>query len=363
MHAFRLVRTVVPAATALVVWLMPEHSGAQLPPLSPAVGACPAPAAGGPSPGRPSPGGPGGVQAGAQPAVPPSFPGAVFDQSMAPGANYDVADFRLWIPQGAGAVRAVLVLTPGSNGDGRNEVMDATWETFAMEHGLALVGVSMRDRPPAGIFEEYVDVARGSGDALLAALRNFAVQSGHAELATAPLLLWGMSAGGEFNYEMTLWKPERVVAFVVNKGGIYWHALASPEARAVPGIFFAGGMDLDSRIGTIFGLFALNRRGGALWAFSVEPCAGHVVGESQALAMLFFGDMLTARLEGAATDADGTTKLRALTESSGMVGNLTDFSYRAAGERADTNHSTAWLPNARVAEAWQAVATGKHLAR
>jgi poly(3-hydroxybutyrate) depolymerase len=282
---------------------------------------------------------------------------------MASGENYEIADFRVWIPQGAKTIRAVLVLTPGSNGDGRNEVMDAAWETFAIEHSLALVGVSLRDKPPIGIFEDYVDVARGSGAAFLTAMRNFATQSGHSELATAPVLLWGMSAGGEFNYEMALWRPERVVAFIVNKGGIYWHALASPEARAVPAILFVGGMDLDSRIGTIFGLFALNRRGGALWAFSVEPCAGHIVGESRALAMMFFADMLTARLDGAVTNPDGTTKLRTLTESSGQVGNITDFTYRAAGERVNTDLSTAWLPNERIAKAWQAIAMGKPVTR
>jgi hypothetical protein len=360
MRAFSLGRIAVPAAAALVAWLLPAGAEAQMPPLSPPAGVCPAPPGGRTAPGA-MPGAPGG----ARPAVAatPAFPGAVFDQSMPSGDNYEVADFRVWIPQDAKTIRALLVLAPGSNGDGRGEVMDSTWEAFAMDHGLALVGVSLRDKPPGGIFEDYVDVSRGSGDAFLAAMRNFAAQSGHPELAIAPFLLWGMSAGGEFNYEMTLWKPERVVAFVVNKGGIYWHALASPEARAVPGFFFAGGMDLDSRTGTIFGLFALNRRGGALWAFSVEPCAGHIVGESQAMAMMFFADMLTARLGGAGTHADGTPRLATLTESSGLVGNITDFTYRAAGERANTNLSMAWLPNERIAKAWQTIAMGKHLTR
>lgn len=355
MRPFSVGRFRVPAAAALITGLASTGVGAQMPPLSPARSACPTPGAP-PAATR--------TARGAQPeTATPAFPGAVFDRSMGSGENYAVADFRMWVPRDAEAIRAILVLTPGSNGDGRSQVMDSTWEAFAIDHGLALVGVSLRDKPPIGIFENYVDVVRGSGDAFLAAMRDFAAQSGHPELATAPFLLWGMSAGGELNYEMTLWRPERVVAFVVNKGGIYWHALASPEARAVPGILFAGGMDLDSRIGTIFGLFALNRRGGALWAFSVEPCAGHIVGESQTMAMMFFSDMLTARLDGVATNADGTPKLRALTESSGLVGNITDFSYHVAGERVNTNLTTAWLPNERIADAWRTVAMGKHLTR
>jgi len=79
--------------------------------------------------------------------------------------------------------------------------------------------------------------------------------------------------------------------------------------------------------------------------------------------MMFFADMLAARLDGAGTTADGTTKLRTLTESSGLVGNITDFSYHAAGERVNTNVTTAWLPNERIARAWQTIATGKHLTR
>ena len=60
------------------------------------------------------------------------------------------------------------------------------------------------------------------------------------KLADAPLLLWGMSAGGEFNYEFAAWKPERVVAFVVNKGNVYYTGLASDAARRVPGLLFTG---------------------------------------------------------------------------------------------------------------------------
>jgi len=34
----------------------------------------------------------------------------------------------------------------------------------------------------------------------------------------------------------------------------------------VPGILFVGGKDLEFRTNTIVGLFAVNRRGAALWA-------------------------------------------------------------------------------------------------
>jgi poly(3-hydroxybutyrate) depolymerase len=191
--------------------------------------------------------------------------GSTQDLTVPPGTNFDKADFRLWLPPGSGPVQAVLVLVPGSNGDGRSQVDDSVWQRFAVGHKLALLGVRLTDKPhEQGFIEDYVNVSRGSGQALLDAITGFAASAKHPEIANAPLLLWGMSAGGEFNYEFVNWRPERVVAFVVNKGGIYYTALASRAARNVPGFLFVGGADLASRISTIAGLFAVNRRGAAL---------------------------------------------------------------------------------------------------
>lgn len=61
------------------------------------------------------------------------------------------------------------------------------------------------------------------------------------------------------NYELVAWKPERVVAFVVNKGNIYYTALAPKAARSVPGILFTGGKDLEFRTNTITGRRAERR--------------------------------------------------------------------------------------------------------
>jgi poly(3-hydroxybutyrate) depolymerase len=158
----------------------------------------------------------------ASPSMAQSTAATVLDETVAPGANYDKAEFRLWLPPGVPAVRAIAVLVPGSNGDGRGQVDDPVWQEFAVRHKLALVGVRLTDKPhDQGFIEEYVNVSQGSGRAFLDAMASFASRSKHPELATAPFLLWGMSAGGEFNYEFVCWKPERVVAFVVNKGNIY----------------------------------------------------------------------------------------------------------------------------------------------
>jgi poly(3-hydroxybutyrate) depolymerase len=273
----------------------------------------------------------------------------IFDASVPSGRNFDKADFRLWMPQGLGKARAIAVLLTGSNGDGRPQVDDPAWQSFATRNGLALLGVRLTDKPHDQSFiEEYVNVSQGSGQALLDAIDTLARQSQHAELSMAPLLLWGMSAGGQFNYEFVAWKPERVLAFVVNKGGIYYSALLSQAARNVPGILFTGGKDLEFRTNTINGLFAVNRRGGALWALAEEPGAAHVVGQSKDVTMVFFEDVLPLRLSG---DATG---LKGILEASGFLGDLKARTFQKQTGAAP-NYPTAWLPTERVARAWQSL--------
>jgi poly(3-hydroxybutyrate) depolymerase len=241
---------------------------------------------------------------------------------------------------------------PGSNGDGRPQAQDTIWQKFAAMHHLALLAGQLTDKPhPQGFIEEYIDVSKGRGQAMLDALASFATKSNHPELATVPFFMWGMSAGGQFNYEFVAWKPERVAAFVVNKGGIYYSALLPKASRDVPGILFVGGKDLAFRTNTIAGLFAVNRRGGALWAYAEEPSAAHIVGRSREVATIFFEDMIASRL-----GAGGT--LTPLAEKSGFIGDLATKTFQPMGDRAPAI-PTSWLPTERVARAWQAMALEK----
>jgi len=285
----------------------------------------------------------------ALPALRISGAGPVFDETIPPGVNFDKADFRLWLPPDRSGLRAIVILMTGSNGDGRPQAEDAVWQEFATRNKLALVGCRITDKPhDQNFIEEYANVSKGSGQALLDGLNAFAKRTQHSELANLPLLLWGMSAGGEFNYEFAAWKPERVAAFVVNKGGIYYSALTSRETRNVPGILFIGGKDLQSRINTITGLFEVNRRGGALWALAEEPGAAHIIGKSADVARIFFEDVLTMRLNG--------TSLKTLNEKDGFVGNIQARTFQPAASAPSATNATAWLPSERVARAWQAMA-------
>lgn len=274
----------------------------------------------------------------------------IFDTTVAPGTNFEKANFRLWLPEGAGPLRAVAVLVPGSNGDGRGEVSDAVWQAFATQQHVALVGCQITDKPhDQGFIEDYVNVSKGTGAAFLEGLNSLAKMSTHPEVATAPLLLWGMSAGGQFNYEFTAWKPERVAAFVANKGGIYYSALVPRAAREVPGILYIGGKDLAFRTNTIVGLFAVNRRAGALWSLSDEPGAAHIVGKSKDMTIAFFEDVMPLRL------GEPGASLKAMDPKAGFIGDLTTHTFMPAAEAGALSAPTNWFPTARVAKAWQAM--------
>ena len=284
-------------------------------------------------------------------AAPPPGPGAL-EEVAPPGNNYDIAEFRFWAPD-AGPLQAIAVLVPGSNGDGRGAAEDTVWQAFARAHHVALVACHFKDKAhQMAYIEAYVNVSQGSGQALLDAINKFASRSKHPELTAAPLLLWGMSAGGQFNYEFNAWKPERVAAFVVNKGGIYFSALVSPEARATPGILFTGGKDLESRVWMINGLFAVNRRGGALWALSNEPGVGHAVGMSRDMAIAFYEDILPMRI-------GPNNTLKPLAGQSGFTGDLKAKTFAPIGDSKQATEPNAWLPTERVAKIWQTIETSK----
>ncbi len=283
-------------------------------------------------------------------AVKSPYNGTTLEGMIPSGKNFDIAQFRLWYPDNVATLRGIVLLVPGSNGDGRASAQDTVWQAFAAKHKLALVACYFKDKQhDQNFIEEYIKVSDGSGDALLTAINDFATTSKHAELSTAPMLLWGMSAGGQFNYEFVAWKPERVIAFVVNKGGIYYSALLPRAARAVPGLLFVGGKDLEFRTNTIVGLFAVNRRGGALWALSEEPGAAHIVGRSRDLALPFYEDVMAVRLP--ATPGP----LKPMPDQPAFIGDFKTKTFAPTANGPAPGFPTAWLPSERVARMWQAI--------
>ena len=201
--------------------------------------------------------------------------------------NYKTALFKSSFPRGE-EPKAILVLVPGSNHDGRDLVHSKAFKKFSKENECALIGCFFEDIDPTAI-EGYADASGGSGQALL----DFIEKEGWGHL---PIFLWGFSAGGQFNYEMTCWAPERIAGFVVNKGGFYYTALAPPATRATPGLFFIGNHDDLFRQYIVAGIYMMNKRDhNCIWQLVEEP-VGHDPGDSVELSLEFFKEILEKAL-------------------------------------------------------------------
>ena len=196
--------------------------------------------------------------------------------------NYRIAEFRTWFPKGTfgNDQKGVLVTVPGSNHDGRDMIHWKELRTFCEKHQLALVGSHFEDIDPKAI-EGYADASGGSGQALLDYLEK-------RNLGKVPIFLWGFSAGGQFNYEMANFAPQRIKAFVVNKGGFYYTALANPLTRKIPALFFTGIYDDYFRQQSIKGIFFMNKRDRECnWHLIQEEC-GHDPMNSLETSLEFF---------------------------------------------------------------------------
>jgi pimeloyl-ACP methyl ester carboxylesterase len=261
---------------------------------------------------------------------------ATFESEISPRANFTIANFRLRL-LGSDPVKGILVLTPGLNGDGRSAVDSSRWQAIAREFDLALVGSYMQGGG-------YHQAENGTGEALLDALKDFAKQSGHPELNTVPLILWGHSAGGQFNFNFVSWKPQRVAAFIVNKGG-YYSGQPNGQSRKVPGLFFLGTKDSELRINTITDIYEKGRKLGALWALAPEQNVGHEEGSSQEIATLFFQAVLPKRL-------GSLGKMNDLDERTGWLASPEKKVIEPAATSKFTKSEAGWLPDETTAKAW-----------
>jgi pimeloyl-ACP methyl ester carboxylesterase len=271
------------------------------------------------------------------------------DVSIKPGAVYNMAAFRIWLSPDVRTFRGILMLNPGSNSDGREQVDEQYWRDFANKHDFALMGTYLTDHMhPNMMIEDYIQVGKGSGKAILDAIDNFARSSGHEELSYAPFLLWGESAGGQLNHEIASWLPERVIAYVVNKGGYYYSAVPQEATRQTPGLFFIGLDDLPSRNSMIKGMYLTNRRAGALWSLAEEKGVAHEFAGSRDLAVAYYEAVMAMRLPKSAW---GYKSLMPVTEALGTTGNI--YSHALGRQEGDRLEDTTWLPSEKFAEAWQ----------
>jgi hypothetical protein len=192
-----------------------------------------------------------------------------------------------------------------------------------------------------------------SDDALFAALSDVAGQSGHAELATAPVLTFGLDAGSLEAAGLASRHPERAIGVLVRVPTSV-PDLTAPEALAVPTFIMLSGQDQPTVNTAVQAAFLGNRSRGGLWALAVEPGVQHAeatsVGNNANVSWL--GAALTLRLP--ATPGD---PLIALDQSSGWLGNQTTLEIAPWADYTGSPTAASWLLSESAATSWKVLQT------
>jgi pimeloyl-ACP methyl ester carboxylesterase len=248
----------------------------------------------------------------------------------------------LWLSDPSRKVRALLLWGNGPGLSAKHIALRQDLQAFAAANDVAVIGMDGFG----------LNMPQRDGDAIHQGLRSLAAASGHAELATAPILFSGHSMGGQIAYEYNAWNPERVIAFTVSKAGA--HRELSPEAGATPAVLVAGEKDLEGRVRSILQMFDISRPHGAPWSLEVEENAAHEFGRSLPLFLLHFQHALDRRLVGG--------KLLPLDMGRGWLADNSTWKegitriFPVARFKGDAAH-LSWLLDEDVAYVYRGVAT------
>ncbi|MGI4826846.1 MAG: hypothetical protein ACRYFU_01440 [Janthinobacterium lividum] len=183
--------------------------------------------------------------------------------------------FDLRLPAGGGAAVGTLVVY--ERGDTQLFYDDASVQASADTLHLAMLFAHECDAATTGSFQ--ADASKGPSRVLTAALSELAVSSGHIELSTGQLILFGYSAAGVLVATMTEILPSRILGAVEYIPGDLYINLdqvsISPANAQIPTLILDNA--LDTKSGTTRGMdyFLRGLPLKALWAYGVQHATDH----------------------------------------------------------------------------------------
>lgn len=253
--------------------------------------------------------------------------------------------------------KAVLVISPGCNGNGESLIRSPVWQGLARRNHLGLVGLSFASaspdalalraasqattRPPPLVVASssdplhdgtgYYYASKGSGEKLLEGIRKIYGKD-------LPLLLYGFSGGAHFTSRFEEWAPSRVVAWCADSAG--WWDDPKPSGISPPGIVACG--ENDPRYGASLSYFKQGRVAGKLWLWVSLPKIGHQASPAlEEFARKYFEAVLK---RGGSSDLSGGTWVdvdtkKVITESEAMA----------------LPSESGWLPDPSLIDNWRKI--------
>ena len=270
--------------------------------------------------------------------------------------------YEMLLPNATEPVRGMWVIF--DRGDSVLVWQDPEMRKVARRLGLGLVYASQCDALTYGDVQSEGD--KGPARALASALGDFARLSGHAEVAEAPLVLFGFSATAVLSITSAEQMPDRILTVVAYAPGSHQLKLSeqvpSTKMKGIP-LLVLGNAN-DTMAGTTMGrmYFERGRGDGAPWAFAVQPGMPHCcVLTSAPILYAWLKSVVPARQGGGAAGpfAIDTTEALAGTYTCTPDGfedwrGYTDCGFTAAkvGPPAAGAGVPAWIPDGTFGDAW-----------
>lgn len=268
--------------------------------------------------------------------------GKTWDVSIppAPRDNYERADFRCRLPADGDVSGGVVVLIPAFNRDGRGDVDLPDWVAVAAERKMALIGCFFEGTAE----KDYSDARRGSGQALVTALRELSRLAANRDLANAKMALWGISSGAQFATSFAFEKPDRVLVFAACLGS-YWSP-ANGQLRGTPGVFVAAPSQPDGAMERTGNYFRENRAMGAYWTY-MQMHEGQEMAAAEPMVRQFWLEALALRRV-----AGSTSSIKKISGLDGWAWSQATGVVPAADVPRKDLADSLWFPTRSLAEGW-----------
>jgi hypothetical protein len=213
------------------------------------------------------------------------------------------------------------------------------------------------------------DAGKGPGRMLVAALNQFSVQSGHPELATIGVVLYGFSAAGVLTATMANDQPDRLLGTIQYAAGSAYTDLndvpVSAAASRIPALILANALDSQSGTERSLKYFQRGRFSGAPWAYAVQNDTTHCCNLStRNIIIPWIEAIVNMNSTGVAYDnssATGGAPANFVCTPDGVEDAQSDidcdFTRATLGAAASTGEESAWLPSQTSGAAWLAWVT------
>ncbi|CAL1517738.1 hypothetical protein MMC2321_01474 [Chitinophaga sp. MM2321] len=267
------------------------------------------------------------------------------------GYTFDSARYAVFIPEGITTLEGVLVHQHGCTMEGRGmaTAYDLQYQAFAKKWKLAIVGPDLYSAK--NNCHDWRNPESGSGPALLQTLEQIGKVSSHAELANAPLLLWGHSGGGYWVLSMLRQYPERIMGIFAYspafEPGVYPAA-----ALKVPVMMRHAGPDGDACCWqTSIREFGKLRAAGGYASIAYTHFQSHNFSFVRYMTIPFFESVMKQRLPQKA--GSGYKAMRNMDVSGAWLGDTLSGNIYKANVYPGRKTAAAWLPDSLTAVKWR----------